>query len=266
MSFIHNGYGIEVDFDSLEFKVNINKLKSDVYRKIPKTKCIQCPGKEGVEADCCKTFSPPMLLIEFVHIMRLLEKRTKEERGYLYFECFKSFLEPGHIEPCPLLDNEGMCSVYEARPFSCRMFGQYDEDEWDERLENVSIELGMEKEKVPFYKQCEGVELKKKQKIKKITKESSDHIFRKIYDLDIELFPKEVRQQARDVVMGSYTYLPFDAHYLLMTIGQEKLEDLTSMKIKSRQLKREDPLLYMKHKKEIEDFLKVIKEGLKCPQ
>jgi len=261
MNLIHNGYGINIDPSSLECIKIYGKLE-DLYRRIPKTKCFQCPNKTCVEADCCKTFSPPMLLIEFTQIMRIVSEQTEDEKKNLYYKCFESFLDPGFIKPCPLLDKDYQCSVYASRPFSCRMFGLYDKNEWDERLKSVSLEIGKKKEDVPFNKQCDGVKVKKKQKIKTISRISSDWIFKQIHELDIELFPENVKRQATDIVMGSYTYLPFDAHHLLMSIGQQKLDDLSVIKIKSRQLKKKDQLLFLEHKEEVIKLLKIIKEGI----
>jgi Fe-S-cluster containining protein len=176
----------------------------------------------------------------------------------IFFNCFESFLNPDYVKPCILL-NDILCSVYETRPFSCRMFGLYDRTEWEERLNSVKIETGLKEEDIPFYKQCEGISIKKRQNIKTIKKEVSDIIFKNIHQLDIDLFHKEDKENAYEIVMGSYTYIPFDAHFLLMKIGQEKLEDLALMKIRLRKLKEQDRLQYIKFKKEVDEFLLTLK-------
>ena len=262
MKFLHNGYGIEIDTKSLESFKLYNELKN-LYNKIPKTKCLNCPGKSMVEADCCKVFSPPMLLIEFLNIIKAIEDNPEEEKKDLYFRCFKSYLNPAYEKKCVLLNDKDQCTIYNARPFACRMFGLYEEKEWEDRLKSISLETGVDQEKMPFAKQCDRVEIKKKKtKVKNITKGTSDHIFKLIHYLDINIFPENLAKESAGIVMGSYTYLPFDTHYLLMQIGQEKLDNLATMKDMSRKLKKKDALLFAKNQKEINDFLEIIKKEI----
>ncbi|MCK5615495.1 YkgJ family cysteine cluster protein, partial [Candidatus Pacearchaeota archaeon] len=267
--FIHNGYGIDIDTKSLEMFKLYGELK-DLYSKIPKTKCLNCPGKKGVEADCCKVFSPPMLLIEFLHILRSIEDDSEEERKDLYYRCFESYLNPSYEKRCVLLNDDNQCIVYNTRPFSCRMFGLYEEQEWEDRLKSITEEIKInetsetpDEENVPFAKQCKGIKIKKKkEKIKSITKGTSDYIYKHIHYLDINVFPEELAKDAAAVVMGSYTYLPFVAQYLLMQIGQEKLDNLATMKITVRKLEKEDKLKFAKNMGEIDDFLKIVKKEI----
>lgn len=265
MKSYHNGFGIDIDTGSLETIKLINDL-NDLYKKIPKTKCINCPGKKGVEADCCKVFSPPMLLIEFVHILKSIERNSEEELKDLYYRCFESYLNPSHEKRCVLLNDDDQCIVYDARPFSCRMFGLYEEKEWENRLKDISIETGLDQKNVPFAKQCDGIQIKKKKvKVKNITRGMSNYIYKHIHYLDINLFPEEWIKDAAALVMGSYTYLSFDAQYLLMKAGQEKLESLAIMKTRSRRLKENDEVAFLKDKAEIKDLLdNVKKEIFKC--
>ena len=62
--------------------------------------------------------------------------------------------------------------------------------------------------------------------------------------------------------MGSYTYLPFDAHHLLMKIGQEKLENLAIMKTRSRRLIENDEVAFLKDKAEVKDLLENVKKEI----
>jgi len=259
MKFEYHACDRMLDTNSKEAKEKYETLRK-LYKKIPPTKCLVCPGKKGVEADCCKTFSPPLLLVEFMAILDQLEDQTEEEAKDLLFRCHESFLDPGFTKKCVLLEGL-LCSVYQARPYSCRMFGVTPHEEWVERLGKKAEETGLPSEEIPFAEQCEGIKIKKKSKIKKISKESSNLIYKAIHDLDISLF--EDFYLGEGVVMGSMTYLPFDAHYLSVFIGPESLDILADIKIdlrKSKQSGNEEE--YAKKVKNVQEFLEEIKEKI----
>jgi Fe-S-cluster containining protein len=221
-------FGISVDLDDLEKSKSIFKLK-DIYKDIPDTKCNHCPLKKGVEADCCKTFSPPMNLVEFLNILKH-NTYSKEQKIDLICECIKSYLNPNYIKPCLLLKNN-QCSVYEQRPFSCRMFGLYTQDEWNSRLESISVQLDVEKQEVPFFCQCKGIEVTGKKS--KISKKESDESFKKIHELDLDFFNDLF--QGRQMVYSSITYMPFDAHFLSIFIPVDEIENLATTKLMHRE-------------------------------
>ena len=259
MKFHHPDYGINIDTHSLESIKLLGKLKK-IYENLPQTRCLQSPGKNGVESDCCKTFSPPMLLIEFINMLNILESKDRKELDELLYYCYESFLSPNYTKPCVLLE-ETLCKVYGARPFSCRMFAQYDDKEWENRLKTISKELDLDPKDVPFSKQCKGIEIKPKSKVKSVTKEKSDNIFRSIHTLDIELFNDKKR--GYEIVMNSMTYLPFDAHYLCLRIGPDLLDQLASIKIKMRDLKtqgKEEELSLLKEN--VNGLLAKVKESM----
>jgi Fe-S-cluster containining protein len=223
----HPSFNIEIDTDDLSVVKLFADLKN-IYKNIPSTKCVNCPMKNSVTAECCKTFSPPMLLIEYINILRLYKDlfNTKEDKIKLFNHCLESYLKPDYIKPCIFLINN-RCSCYEARPFSCRMFGLYSQNEWNDRLHNISAVLDIEKKDVPFNKQCTGIKVTGKKS--KISKEESDKLFKDIHVLDIKLFPDMLK--GAEIVTASMTYMPFDAHYLSMLMGDENLETLATMKL-----------------------------------
>ena len=258
MKITHPTYGIVIDTNSEEVKSLFDRLNT-IYKEIPKTTCVMCPNKTCVEADCCKTFSPPILLIEFLNILCLLEKKSisAQEKRKLLYDCFKSFLNIESEKPCILL-NETLCSIYSAAPFACRMFGLYDNEEWSKRLKNYSKELKLPEDKVPFFEQCKGINLKPKQKNKRISRKTSDILYRQIHEIDVDLFGKD-KADGAEIVFSSMTYIPFDAHFLAIQIGPEKLDQLAEMRIKAKKLKDSENFSeYLSYKKNIQDFLKEI--------
>lgn len=231
MKFSHTFFEVDVDTDDLEFFKLLGRLDS-IYKQFPKTKCLHCPNKESVESDCCKTFCPPIYFIEFLNILKKIEKTAKEKSQDIYDivnplikKCVDSFLYVEDnilIKPCPALDGIN-CSFYGQRPFSCRNFGLYTNIEWNNRLEKIIKATEMPKEEIPFYEQCKNIKITDKS-IKSLSFEKSNKLFNDVYDLEAILFSgqKKIYRQ---------TYMPLDHHMLLLFLGEGSLEKLTDMKI-----------------------------------
>lgn len=238
MQYFHSFFGIELNTGSIKFKRKIKKLKK-LYDKIPATKCNFCPGKTSVEADCCKHFSPPMYLSEFLAISKEIESWPVEDRKSLLLACYRSYLNPHIVRPCPLLVGND-CSVYKSRPFSCRMYCQYPKEEWAQRLKTVSEDWDVPIKDIPMNEQCSepNVSFSKKH-TKPLTVKEENAIFRGIASLDIEVLAENFlvknennRDVAKDLVFESAsTYMPFDAHYILMYSGADQLEKLTDIRL-----------------------------------
>jgi len=263
VKYIHPHFGIKVDTESMKYKDLFKDLKS-IYDDLPKTKCLHCPNKEKVEADCCKTFSPPMLLSEFLSISTILETLSKEEQDKLTYYCFESFLSNEIVKQCPLLEND-LCKSYYKRPLSCRLFGIYSDSEYNDRLKNVCESLKLKKEDVPFYEQCKNLEVKG---MHSFPKQLSDKLFEKIHRLDIRLFDDKI--VGKEIVEMSATYMPFDAHYLCVRIGPDNLEILTSMKLELKKSKEkynanpsiDNSLEYSSLSSKVKDFLEEVKKNI----
>lgn len=231
MKFTHPIYKFDIDTESPNITKAVHKL-NDIYKKIPRTKCLVCPGKDCMEAQCCKHFSPPILLVEFLKMLRIIDKWPKEKQDKLLYRCFESVVEESFVKQCVHLDDV-LCEVYDARPLSCRLFGMYSDEEWEDRLKRVSIEIGEDKSDVPMSVQCRNLEIEGKTKT--LNKALTDKLFLQIHYLDISLFPNKI--QGKDTVMSSYTYMPFDMQYLCIKIGPDNLEKLTDIKIHMRNMR-----------------------------
>ena len=271
MKFEHPLFDIVIDTDDLQLTSILSKLEK-VYQGIPKTKCSICPGKDGVTAECCKIFSPSMYLVEFLDILKRIERKCQIDRkdlqetvNFIIKNCVDSFM---HVDkesilkkPCPLMVNN-LCSYYKERPFSCRNFGLYSKVEWEKRLQTIIQQTGMKKEEIPFYEQCTGVKVSAKQGFS-LTTESSNNLFNAIYNLDVQLLNNVSKQ------VGNITYMPFDHHFLVLFLGPDGLEQLTDMKIllmdsitkrKNNEIEEESLL---KIENNIKEFIEVLKENIK---
>ena len=137
MRFFHPEYEIFLKTDDLTAYKAYGDLKR-LYKKIPNAVCIKCPKKKSIEADCCKTFSPPMMLVEFLNILDEIEKTLcKEKKTELIIKCIKSVLNINISKKCVLLSKNNKCICYNRRPMNCRMFGLYTKEEWSDRLKKL---------------------------------------------------------------------------------------------------------------------------------
>lgn len=269
MKFIHPHFGIEIDTDSEKFIDRVNRL-DNLYGELPPAKCMNCPGKCGVKADCCKVFSPPMNLIEFSNILKIIERdMTKEQQDELAVKCIDSFINPDYFKPCILL-NENKCSVYSGRPLSCRLFGLYVKPEYERRVREIAKEIP-EYVEIPFKEQCGGLEYEPGKK--EVFSGHSDRIFKDIHKIDMEMFsPPFTEEDAKEIVMESCTYMVFEAHYLSVRIGPESLDLLAEMKRSLRRAKDafmadkdniSNNLAFKKKEMQVKDFTDQIKKMIK---
>jgi len=224
MKFYNKIYNVNVDTDEQRLNSILTKLNHENNR-IPKTKCIKCPGKECVESDCCKDFNPPMYFTEFLNIIKYLEKR-ESDIVKLRNKCIDRMANPKD-NSCSLLKEDGNCLCYEVRPYNCRMFGICSGTEWEKRLE--AVRKMDENKEIKFEKQCDGVKIvNKKSEPKKIINDKiSNDIFNNIAKLDEEYFSKIYNSK---FVNSGITYLSFESHFLIITIGPENLEKILSNK------------------------------------
>lgn len=276
MNYFHQHFGLEIDTNSVKIKKKIKKLQK-LYEKIPATICNFCPKKKTVEADCCKHFSPPMYFIEFLDILRIIEKWSEEKRNDLLSECYQSYANPDIVRPCALL-NETLCSIYEGRPFSCRMYGQYPKEEWANRLKTVSSEWEVPIEEIPMNEQCgePNVSFAKK-KIKTLTVGEENKIFKEIANFDAQVVTDcllsdvsvdKKREFANELVFSAATYMPFDAHYILLYSGPDQLDQLTEIRFLLQQKNKKfkageiDEAELRKVENQVEDFISAVKNNI----
>lgn len=266
MKFVHPHFGIEIDTKSEKVQ-NMVKRLGELYAELPGTKCLQCPGQCSVTAECCKVFSPPMNLVEFVHIMTDIGELDQEQRTNLALKCLDSFVNPDYFKACTLLEGIN-CSVYNQRPLACRLFGVYVEAEYRERVKNVSAKLPSYVD-IPFREQCTNLEYTDGKR--EIFRGHSDRIFKQIHELDMEFFDTLSESDAKDLVMSSCTYMPFEAHYLCVVLGPDALDLLAEMKMSLRKTKDAymldksnipNHLAYSKKEKQVKDFLDEIKKNI----
>ncbi len=90
-------------------------LHEQVFRKVD---CLSC-------ANCCKTTSP---IFRDIDIKRLSKYLRTSERNFI--DSYLKIDEEGDYvlksSPCPFLDADNYCKVYESRPKACREYPHTD--------------------------------------------------------------------------------------------------------------------------------------------
>lgn len=87
---------------------------------IEKIDCLDC-------ANCCKNYSPRFKTPDIKRISRVLKMRESE-----FIEKYLRLDEDGDYvvrsTPCPFLNNDNSCQIYDDRPSDCSRFPYTDED------------------------------------------------------------------------------------------------------------------------------------------
>lgn len=123
-------FNIESKKQSPENKKFLQRLKNrdprwvdDVFHNVheevfEETNCLTC-------ANCCKTTSPIFYENDIDRIARFLRIRPGDFIAkYLRIDEDNDYVLKS--APCPFLDSENYCSIYEARPKACREYPHTD--------------------------------------------------------------------------------------------------------------------------------------------
>lgn len=99
-----------------------------VYSGVPGGSCSN-------STHCCSesvnTFYAEFLnMVQYLKSVNLLEKYSKRALNYY----LKELVEP---MKCPMLQDSGLCVMYEARPLPCRIFGHLSREDYEENYEAV---------------------------------------------------------------------------------------------------------------------------------
>lgn len=92
-------------------------LHEEAFQKVD---CLQC-------ANCCKNYSPRFKTPDIKRISKYMGMKEG-----VFIETYLRLDEEGDYvvksKPCPFLDSENYCSIYDVRPSDCERFPYTDED------------------------------------------------------------------------------------------------------------------------------------------
>lgn len=127
-----------------EYKNYLKKVdKNKVLKQLPdlheeafeKVDCLTC-------ANCCKNYSPRFKTPDIKRISKVLGFKES-----VFIDTYLEIDEEGDYvlktRPCPFLETDNTCSIYDDRPSDCRRFPYTDEDVFFKRpaitLKNTSF-------------------------------------------------------------------------------------------------------------------------------
>ena len=104
-------------------------------REFTKTDCLKC-------ANCCKTTGPLFTQKDLLRIAKYLRMKPNTfMKQYLRLDEDQDWVL--QTLPCPFLDSDNRCSIYDVRPKACREFPHTDRKKFQQithlTLKNVAI-------------------------------------------------------------------------------------------------------------------------------
>ncbi len=190
-----------------------------------------CPG----HCVCCNVSCPQMNYSEFINIVNeIYNNKNEDKRIDILKKSIKYFFSMKLVKPCPLLHNKE-CSVYKIRPLSCRLYGQWPEDMYEERVNKFIDVTGMKKEDIPLNTQCKYVE---RVSSEELTKDIINQLYKNLDELDMVIGDFEKEQ-----VDKKYNQRTWHDWFLLKVFGEDVLVDLTNF------------LLAAENKEDVDDFV-----------
>ena len=110
-------------------KNGIFEKLNKIYDTVPSGKCEGC-------AKCCME-SVGINLTEFLNIYKYLKERPEIYNKYIDKVLDYYFMEYKEKKPCPFLDENKRCAIYEVRPLNCRIFGHWYKSDYNLNLDSI---------------------------------------------------------------------------------------------------------------------------------
>jgi Fe-S-cluster containining protein len=189
--------------------------------------------------ECCNVAMPACNYCEFVQIItELWGKLDKKEKVFLLCKSLEYFFKNDYkkwgmsifIKPCLLLDKKtNLCRIYESRPISCRLYGLWPENDYNQRVdkfEKAYAPLGIKREDLPLHKQCPYV--KRKDDSIPLTTEVINSLFKKLDEMDVK-----IGEFSKLQVSQKENYRTFHDWILLKVLGEEWLTKLTTFALEA---------------------------------
>ena len=171
-------------FDALE----------QVYAELPETTCGGC-GR------CCFE-SPGLFFVEYLRLVEMLETQRQDVVTRALRELLFSWIEPERN--CLFLEEARRCTIYEARPLACRLFGLSSPTDPDQAQEELRLaaeqeaeqlrRLGIEIPEAALRRAVAGCDRVRDTRGRR-PRVDPDALAERVAELDAKLIPTEVVRQ-----------------------------------------------------------------------
>jgi len=194
-----------------------DKLR-EIYESVDlrSTCCRQCT--------CCRVSCPQMHYGEALNIIERVWVRPIAERRALLKTCMRYFFSNSMVKPCILLgtapDGKPGCSVYEARPLNCRLYGLWPDSIYNARVHHFVKATGFDRHQLPLNRQCPFV--RRVSPAPKLTEELIEALFNRLKQIDVCLGSFRRREVDKGI-----SYRTIHDWMLFHYLGEEKLSELS---------------------------------------
>lgn len=115
------------DIENSKLKGHFDKIRK-IYSKMPVTKCDEC-------GNCCYD-SPTCYYVEFLFVYDQFNMFEKEQKIEILKNAIRHEIYGLSIEnkPCVFLNAEKRCIVHERAPFSCKLWGLQNINEYEKNI------------------------------------------------------------------------------------------------------------------------------------
>jgi len=200
---------------------------------------------------CCKVAMPQMNYSEFVQLATdLWSKANKDKKidvicksiEYFFRNEYEKWGMDSLVKPCQFVGKYGLCTVYENRPLSCRAYGLWPEEEYEQRVdrfEEAYSEHGLTRDDLPLSKQCKMI--RRADGSTELTMEELDSLFDQLDALD-----KKVGDFSNLQIKSKENYRTFHDWLLLKVFGEEWLTMLTTFMMAATREQMEDQVVQLR--------------------
>lgn len=202
-------------------------------KQLPETYCSNT-------GECCKAGCPNMTYSEYLVMNELFLEKDKKYKTEIIISCLSKYLikqDAKKPKSCLFLNDKNMCSVYDFRPFRCRLYGVIPNILYKKIVKEVSREMRVCCKFIPLCNQCKNVKIKEefKEKFKdnivpvEIIKRIETTLRASDYELGV---PKQVQD-------NGFSYLTFHDWHILVTLGEKWMSDMTKLRLSLSDDKKE---------------------------
>lgn len=214
-----NPYKIDISQSNLEGPlISLNVL----YEGMPATSgCEKCKEINGDDYNwCCFLQSPSMYYVEFLKVFKEVgDNWTHQQKTEVLLRSVRNYLDSAINKGCVFYD--GGCTVYDVRPFYCRVYGVIPKETWEKRWNILQERQG---DKFDARPQCSLVSSESE-----ITPVLEDKWFLHTRECEERIGMPLQAIDLHDGAGGSYR--TFHDHMLLELLGEDVLVMLTQVRM-----------------------------------
>lgn len=209
-------------------KDNLENIINDVYSTADLSTTQSCV------CNCCKIAMPQINYCEFLNIAASYWSKASQENkltilstsiDYFFKVQFEKFGIETLVKPCVFLDKkDNLCTIYDKRPLSCRMYGLWPKEEFEKRVsrfEKAYSSFGLSREDLPLSSQCDKVT--RKDSSVELTVDIIDGMYDELNKID-----KSIKKYTDLQIEGGENKRTFHDWLLASTFGEEWLSLLST--------------------------------------